>query len=127
MCSFGDAAAVSEVVDESLAKVLASEVSDLLIAPGFEPAALETLKKKKKGAYLLLEIDPDYADHAAADLPWRRTRDPYHVWLSEIMLQQTQVETVIPYYERFLSAFPTVEALAAAPLDDVLAPPTQPS
>ncbi|MBS05327.1 MAG: 5-aminoimidazole-4-carboxamide ribonucleotide transformylase [Gammaproteobacteria bacterium] len=60
MCSFGDAAAVSEVVDESLANVLASEVSDLLIAPGFEPAALETLKKKKKGAYLLLEIDPDY-------------------------------------------------------------------
>ena len=61
MCSFGDAAAVSEVVDESLANVLASEVSDLLIAPGFEPAALETLAKKKKGAYLLLEIDPEYS------------------------------------------------------------------
>ena len=54
------------------------------------------------------------------DLPWRRTRDPYRVWLSEIMLQQTQVATVIPYYERFLSKFPTVQALAAAPLDDVL-------
>lgn len=70
-----------------------------------------------------LTFQPDllaWYDHAAADLPWRRTRDPYHVWLSEIMLQQTQVETVIPYYERFLSAFPTVEALAAAPLDDVL-------
>src|SRR5437588_671749 len=54
------------------------------------------------------------------DLPWRRTRDPYRVWLSEIMLQQTQVATVIPYYERFLEKFPTVHALAAAPLDDVL-------
>ena len=60
MCSFGDAAAVSEVVDESLANLLGSEVSDLLIAPGFEPAALEILKKKKKGGYLLLQIDPGY-------------------------------------------------------------------
>jgi A/G-specific adenine glycosylase len=59
-------------------------------------------------------------DHAAADLPWRRNRDPYRVWLSEIMLQQTQVTTVIPYFERFLAAYPTVQALAAAPLDDVL-------
>ncbi len=55
-----------------------------------------------------------------ADLPWRRTNDPYAVWLSEIMLQQTQVATVIPYYERFLARFPTVHDLAAAPLDDVL-------
>ncbi|NUQ46119.1 MAG: A/G-specific adenine glycosylase [Phycisphaerae bacterium] len=54
------------------------------------------------------------------DLPWRRTRDPYAIWLSEIMLQQTQVATVIPYYERFVSRFPTVQRLAAAPLDDVL-------
>lgn len=54
-------------------------------------------------------------------LPWRTPiRDPYHVWVSEIMLQQTQVKTVIPYYERFLTAYPTVQALAAAPLDDVL-------
>jgi len=55
-----------------------------------------------------------------ADLPWRRVRDPYRIWLSEIMLQQTQVATVSPYYERFLARFPTVEALAAAPLGDVL-------
>jgi A/G-specific adenine glycosylase len=54
------------------------------------------------------------------DLPWRRTSDPYRIWLSEVMLQQTRVETVIPYYERFLSAFPTVAELAAAQLDDVL-------
>ncbi|MCY3831774.1 MAG: A/G-specific adenine glycosylase [Chloroflexi bacterium] len=54
-----------------------------------------------------------------ADLPWRDA-DPYQVWLSEIMLQQTRVETVIPYFTRFVQAYPTVEALAAAPLDDVL-------
>ncbi len=59
-------------------------------------------------------------DHAAADLPWRRTQDPYHVWLSEIMLQQTQVTTVIPYFERFMASFPTVSDLADAPLDRVL-------
>lgn len=59
-------------------------------------------------------------DAHRADLPWRRDRDPYLVWLSEIMLQQTQVTTVIPYFERFVARFPTVEALAAAPLDDVL-------
>jgi A/G-specific adenine glycosylase len=55
------------------------------------------------------------------DLPWRRTRDPYAIWVSEIMLQQTRVETVIPYYERFLTRFPTAMALAEAPPDDVLA------
>ncbi|MCY1033151.1 A/G-specific adenine glycosylase [Corallococcus sp. BB11-1] len=59
-------------------------------------------------------------DRNKRDLPWRRTRDPYAIWLSEVMLQQTQVSTVIPYWERFLARFPTVEALAAAPLDDVL-------
>lgn len=58
---------------------------------------------------------------AARDLPWRRTRDPYRVWLSEVMLQQTRVDTVIPYYERFLARFPDARALALAPLDDVLA------
>jgi A/G-specific adenine glycosylase len=54
------------------------------------------------------------------DLPWRRTRDPYRVWVAEIMLQQTQVPTAIPYYRRFVRAFPTVRRLAAAPLDEVL-------
>lgn len=60
-------------------------------------------------------------DREKRDLPWRRTRDPYAIWVSEIMLQQTRVETVIPYYERFLARFPTVAALAAAPESDVLA------
>jgi A/G-specific adenine glycosylase len=58
--------------------------------------------------------------HGRHDLPWQRTRDPYRIWLSEIMLQQTQVGTVIPYFERFVASFPTVRALAAAPLDRVL-------
>jgi A/G-specific adenine glycosylase len=54
-------------------------------------------------------------------LPWQSSRDPYRVWLSEIMLQQTQVATVLGYYERFLERFPDLATLAAAPLDDVLA------
>jgi A/G-specific adenine glycosylase len=58
--------------------------------------------------------------HGRHDLPWQGTRDPYRIWLSEIMLQQTQVATVIPYYERFLGHFPDVAALAAAQLDEVM-------
>lgn len=56
----------------------------------------------------------------ARDLPWRRSRDPYAIWISEIMLQQTQVKTVIPYYRRWLEQFPTVESLAAAEREAVL-------
>ena len=58
--------------------------------------------------------------HGRHDLPWQNTRDPYRIWLSEIMLQQTQVATVIPYYERFLQRFPDVAALAAAAQEDVM-------
>ncbi len=58
--------------------------------------------------------------HGRQHLPWQDTRDPYRVWLSEIMLQQTQVSTVLSYYARFLQRFPTVDELAAAALDDVL-------
>ncbi|HEU0290207.1 MAG TPA: A/G-specific adenine glycosylase, partial [Burkholderiales bacterium] len=58
--------------------------------------------------------------HGRHDLPWQGTRDPYVIWVSEIMLQQTQVATVIPYYNRFLARFPDVTTLAAAPLDEVL-------
>lgn len=54
------------------------------------------------------------------DLPWRRTKDPYAIWVSEVMLQQTTVVTVLPYYARFLRAFPTLKSLAKAPLEDVL-------
>ncbi|MDZ7857494.1 A/G-specific adenine glycosylase [Sphaerotilus sp.] len=59
--------------------------------------------------------------HGRHALPWQNTRDPYRVWLSEIMLQQTQVAAVLRYYARFLERFPDVHSLAAAPLDDVLA------
>lgn len=58
--------------------------------------------------------------HGRRDLPWQGTREPYRIWLAEIMLQQTQVSTVIPYYERFLRRFPDVFALAAATEDEVL-------
>ena len=58
---------------------------------------------------------------ARRDLPWRRDRDAYRVWISESMLQQTRVEAVIPYFERFLARFPTVADLAVAPIEDVLA------
>jgi A/G-specific adenine glycosylase len=60
-------------------------------------------------------------DRHRRDLPWRRTQDPYRIWVSEIMLQQTRVEAVLPYYERFLARFPSVHELASAPVDDVLA------
>jgi A/G-specific adenine glycosylase len=59
--------------------------------------------------------------HGRHDLPWQNTTDPYRVWLSEIMLQQTQVATVIPYYRRFLDRFPQLADLAAAPVEDVMA------
>ena len=59
--------------------------------------------------------------HGRHDLPWQNTTDPYRVWLSEIMLQQTQVATVIPYYLRFLERFPRLAALAAAPVEEVMA------
>ena len=63
----------------------------------------------------------DWYDRNARDLPWRRTKDPYRIWVSEIMLQQTRVMTVIPYYRRFLERFPSVARLASAPLEEVLA------
>jgi A/G-specific adenine glycosylase len=59
-------------------------------------------------------------DAGHADLPWRDSRDPYAIWIAEVMLQQTQITTVIPYYERWLARFPTVATLAAASLDEVL-------
>lgn len=73
-------------------------------------------------------LNPDLAERLVAwqrlegrhHLPWQGVRDPYRVWLSEIMLQQTQVGTVLAYFDRFLARFPDVAALAAAPLDDVL-------
>ena len=62
----------------------------------------------------------DWYAQSARSLPWRGSRDPYAIWVSEIMLQQTRVETVIPYYQRWMERFPTLQALAAAPEQDVL-------
>ncbi|HSY26870.1 MAG TPA: A/G-specific adenine glycosylase, partial [Burkholderiaceae bacterium] len=59
--------------------------------------------------------------HGRHALPWQNTRDAYRIWLSEIMLQQTQVAAVIPYYQRFLESFPDVASLAAAPTESVMA------
>ncbi len=59
-------------------------------------------------------------DPSRRPMPWRQTRDPYRIWVSEVMLQQTTVAAVVPYYERFVAAFPTVAALAAAAPDDVM-------
>jgi AICAR transformylase/IMP cyclohydrolase PurH len=88
MSSFGDVAAVSDTVDLSLARVLKREVSDLIIAPGFEPEALELLKSKKKGNYLILRMDPDYQppDMEARELfglRLRQRRD--HVLVSDAL------------------------------------------
>lgn len=77
--------------------------------------ALEPALRQRLHASLL-----GWFDREQRDLPWRRTRDPYAIWLSEVMLQQTQVTTVIPYWERFLARFPTVSDLAAAELPELL-------
>ncbi len=61
-----------------------------------------------------------FDSHGRKDLPWQQQPTPYRVWVSEIMLQQTQVQTVIPYYQRFMQHFPTLPALAGASLDEVL-------
>lgn len=85
-----------------------------------------------------MSVDEEYADHAVAlapeiqrsllawydvnkrDLPWRRTRDPYAIWIAEVMCQQTQVATVIPYWNRWMAAFPDAETLAGTDFDEVL-------
>ena len=76
----------------------------------FDSAWLRTFRRRLRAWY----------DRHARELPWRGTRDPYAVWLSEIMLQQTQVETVKPYFQRFLAALPTIHALAQADEQQVL-------
>ena len=81
-------------------------------------------RSTSRGASPILEIRAPllrWYDANRRDLPWRRSNDPYAIWISEAMLQQTRVETVIPYWERFLEAFPDVESLARADLDDIYA------
>src|ERR1700753_141251 len=62
----------------------------------------------------------EFYDAHARDLPWRKTRDPYAIWVSEVMLQQTRVDTVLRYYDRFMARFPTASALAVADEDAVM-------
>lgn len=80
---------------------------------------MEAANNKEAKAYFSRELLTWYR-RIKRDLPWRMNQDPYRVWVSEIMLQQTRVDTVIPYYERFMSKFPTVRALAEAPEPEVL-------
>jgi A/G-specific adenine glycosylase len=72
-------------------------------------------ERPKRRAELL-----DWYERHKRDLPWRHTDDPYSIWVSEIMLQQTRVETVLPYYERFLNRYPSIETLAQAEIEEVL-------
>ena len=81
----------------------------------------EALRPAAAGADLAARVVAWQRVHGRHGLPWQGTRDAYRVWLSEVMLQQTQVATVLGYYGRFLQSFPDVQSLAAAPLDEVLA------
>lgn len=67
-----------------------------------------------------VELLLNWWDQGHSDLPWRRSKDPYAIWIAEVMLQQTQIATVTPYYKRWMARFPTVSAVVQAPLDDVL-------
>lgn len=82
------------------------------------PFVVHPLSPSADFAHRLIDWQRQHGRH---DLPWQQTRDPYRVWLSEIMLQQTQVLAVIPYYQRFLARFASLEQLAQANLDDVMA------
>lgn len=77
------------------------------------------MKLNEKKKYYASEL-LNWYQRSKRDLPWRRSRNPYHIWVSEIMLQQTRVETVIPYFYRFIEKYPTPEALAEAPEEEVL-------
>ncbi len=89
----------------------------LAASPCKKKGKLEDTRHRRRFRRMLLK----WYDENKRDLPWRRTRDPYRVWISEIMLQQTRVAAVIEYYEGFLRRFPTVQRLAAARVDSVLA------
>jgi len=79
-----------------------------------------TPRKARPEAAFAARLLAWFQRHGRHDLPWQKRRTPYRVWVSEIMLQQTQVATVIPYYQRFMARFPTAQVLADAPIDDVL-------
>ncbi len=78
------------------------------------------MKQTRNTAFLASRLLPWFRQHGRRHMPWQVDPSPYRVWISEVMLQQTQVETVIPYFQRFVERFPDVESLAAASLDQVL-------
>ena len=78
------------------------------------------MKRVPEAADIAARLLPWFGQHGRRNLPWQADPTPYRVWISEVMLQQTQVETVIPYFTRFISRFPDAGALASAPLDEVL-------
>ena len=82
-------------------------------------ASSRVLERTTSGVHETQLLLDWYREHQRP-LPWRKTRDPYAIWVSEVMLQQTQVATVIDYYTRWLERFPSVSALASASEDDVL-------
>jgi hypothetical protein len=98
----------------------------------WERSGLQQIDAVLQSASLIIRIDDHaslqfsaqvldwYDKYGRKTLPWQIEKTPYKVWLSEVMLQQTQVATVIPYFERFMARFPTVTDLANAPLDEVL-------
>lgn len=107
-------------------------MAELAYAAGLEPAGRKALGvqippaaqvktlTQEKDLRTFRKILRQWYGSMRRDLPWRKTRDPYAIWLSEIMLQQTTVETVIPYYEKFLARFPTLESVAKAPESELL-------
>ena len=86
-----------------------------------DPGSETPSAPRPAGAQFAARLLAWFDRHGRHDLPWQHPRSPYRVWVSEIMLQQTQVRVVVPYFERFVCALPDVASLAAAPLDDVLA------
>lgn len=88
---------------------------------GYNPASMHSLSKRKSGAQQFRRFLLDWYDAHARDLPWRKDRDAYRVWISEIMLQQTRVPAVIEHYHEFLRRFPSVQKLAAVRENAVLA------
>lgn len=93
-----------------------NEPGDCATGPGIEPGAEALVERTREVGEKLIA----WWDEGHADLPWRRAHDAYAIWVAEVMLQQTQIATVIPYFERWMARFPTVQALAAAELDEVL-------
>lgn len=108
----------------NLAKCFSSRIlqkdQQIVLKHNDTPNALQTTTDLKMSP-IATQLIHWHKDHGRHHLPWQGSRNPYAVWLSEIMLQQTQVNTVIPYYARFMREFPTISSLAQAPLDAVLA------